>query len=213
MTTERTVLTTRVLPLMTLGTGLLGHECFRLGGNAIVTGSAGDLGFVDLMDRDVSPAEADARVSVPGMALLSPVATLLNFAGMVCCGHALDCTSKNWNCVSSVNTIGAFFVACAAARYMIAHNPGVNIPQPQVPYNASKAGVKAIVRSLAAECAYYGIQVDSISPGKIWLSRRPLGRMRQPDELCGAVVMLANRAGSHFNGSGLLVDGGQTQFM
>lgn len=63
--------------------------------------------------------------TVTEMALLSPVATLLNFAGMVCCGHALDCTSKNWNCASSVNTIGAFFVACAAARYMIAHNPGV----------------------------------------------------------------------------------------
>lgn len=54
------------------------HERFRLGGNAIVTGSAGDLGFVvsrallehgvqDLMDLDVSPAEAEVRVSVPGV--------------------------------------------------------------------------------------------------------------------------------------------------
>lgn len=93
----------------------------------------------------------------------------------------------------------------------------VNFPQPQVLYNVSKAGVKAMVRSLAAEWARYGIRVNSISPGymdtilnegdgleearRIWLSRHPLGRMGQPDELCGVVVMLASRAGSYLNGS------------
>ncbi|KAJ8124288.1 hypothetical protein O1611_g9353 [Lasiodiplodia mahajangana] len=105
----------------------------------------------------------------------------------------------------------------------------VNFPQPQVPYNVSKSGVKAMARSLAGEWARYGVRVNSISPGymdtilnegdgleearKIWLSRHPLGRMGQPDELCGVVIMLASRAGSYFNGSDLLVDGGQTLFM
>ncbi|KAI0412509.1 oxidoreductase-like protein [Xylaria grammica] len=298
-TVGRMGLTARVLPQMTLGTGTRGdltappsplstsmtpaeraHERFRLGGNAIVTGGAGDLGFTvskallehgvqGLMIFDVDPAEAEAKVSVlekefpdirirflkvditdeaavdaavtQTVSLLGPVTTLLNFAGMVCCEHALDLMSKDWNRVLSVNTIGAFFVARAVARHMIVHKTGgsmifvasisahqVNFPQPQAPYNVSKAGVKAMARSLAGEWARYGIRVNSISPGymdtilnegdgleearRIWLSRHPLGRMGQPDELSGVVVMLASRAGSYFNGSDLLVDGGQTLF-
>ncbi|KAI0102646.1 oxidoreductase-like protein [Nemania sp. FL0031] len=300
MTTKRTDLAARVLPQMTLGTGLPGsltappcplstalspadraRERFRLSGNAIVTGGAGDLGFAvsrallehgiqGLVIFDVNPTEAETRVLVlvaefpdatirflkvditdeaavdtavaEVVALLGPVTTLLNFAGMVCCGHALDWTSKDWDRVLNVNTIGAFFVARAVARHMIVHKTGgsiifvasvsahqVNFPQPQVPYNVSKAGVKAMVRSLAGEWARYGVRVNSISPGymdtilnegdglekarNIWLSRHPLGRMGQPDGLCGVVVMLASRAGSYFNGSDLLVDGGQTLFM
>ncbi|KAI1111045.1 oxidoreductase-like protein [Nemania sp. NC0429] len=300
MTAERTELTARVLPEMTLGTGASGsltapppslsaslspadraRERFRLRGNAVITGGAGDLGFAvskallehgveGLMVFDANPTEAEVRVSVlkaefpdanirflnvditdeaavdaavaETVLLLGPVITLLNFAGVVCCAHALDCTSKDWNRVLNVNTVGGFFVARAVAKQMISHKTGgsmvfvasisahqVNFPQPQVPYNVSKAGVKAMVRSLAGEWASYGIRVNSISPGymdtilnegdgleearKTWLSRHPLGRMGQPDELCGVVVMLASRAGSYFTGSDLLVDGGQTLFM
>ncbi|KAI1314118.1 oxidoreductase-like protein [Xylaria venustula] len=300
MATERADLTARLLPKITLGTGAPGdltgppsplstsmtpaeraHDRFRLTGNAIVTGGAGDLGFAvskallehgvqGLMIFDVEPEEAQAKVAVlesefqnvrilflkvditdeaavdsavaQTVSLLGPVTTLLNFAGMVSCGHALDWTSKDWNRVLNVNTVGAYFVARAVARHMIAHQTGgsmvfvasisahqVNFPQPQAPYNVSKAGVKAMVRSLAGEWARYGIRVNSISPGymdtilnegagleearRIWLSRHPLGRMGQPDELGGVVVMLASRAGSYFNGSDLLVDGGQTLFM
>ncbi|KAI0423704.1 oxidoreductase-like protein [Xylaria sp. FL1042] len=194
------------------------------------------------MKVDITDEEAVDTAVAQTVSLLGPVTTLLNFAGMVCCGHALDWESKDWNRVVNVNTIGAFFVARAVARHMIVHKTGgsmvfvssisahqVNFPQPQAPYNVSKAGIKAMVRSLAGEWARYGIRVNSISPGymdtilnegdgleearKIWLSRNPLGRMGQPDELCGVVVMLASRAGSYFNGSDLLVDGGQTLFM
>jgi sorbose reductase len=96
------------------------------------------------------------------------------------------------------------FVASASAHQ-------INFPQPHVPSNVSKAGVKALVRSLAGEWARYGIRVNSISPGymdtilnegegleearKIWLSRHPLGRMGQP------VVILSSGAGSDFNRS------------
>lgn len=215
-------------------------------------------GAQGLMIFDVNPAEAEARVNelaaefpeVPihflkvditneaavGAAvsetvkLLGPVATLLNFAGIVSCGHALDWTSRDWNRVMGVNTVGGFLVARAVAQHMIEHKIGgsmifvasisahrVNFPQPQVPYNVSKAGVKAMAQSLAGEWAQYGIRVNSISPGymdtilnegdgldearRAWLSRHPLGRMGQPDELSGVVVMLASRAGSYFNGS------------
>ncbi|KAI1432779.1 oxidoreductase-like protein [Xylaria sp. CBS 124048] len=304
MATERSKLTARVLPQITLGTGARNpltappapfpqgagtsmppaeraHRRFTVGGNAIVTGGAGDLGFAackallehgvqGLMIFDVNPAEAESKIEIlraefpeasvrflkvditdeaavdaavsETARLLGPVSTLLNSAGMVSCGHALDWTSEDWNRVMNVNTIGAFFVARAVARNMIVNKMGgsmifvascsahqVNFPQPQVPYNVSKAGVRAMVRSLAGEWAQYGIRVNSISPGymdtilnegagleeskKMWLSRNPTGRMGQPDELSGVVVMLASRAGSYFNGTDLLVDGGQTLFM
>ncbi|KAI0390768.1 oxidoreductase-like protein [Xylariaceae sp. FL0594] len=302
MATEREGLTARVMPQMTLGSGAPGSltappppfprhrdmspaeracERFRVKGNAIVTGGAGDLGSAvskallehgvqGLMIFDVNPAEAEAKVQALAgefpqvsirflkvditdeaevdaavsetVELLGPVTTLLNFAGMVSCGHALDWTALDWNRVMSVNTVGGFLVARAVARHMIERKLGgsiifvasvsahrVNFPQPQAPYNVSKAGVKAMAQSLAAEWAQYGIRVNSISPGymdtilnegdgldtarRTWLSRHPLGRMGQPDELSGVVVMLASRAGSYFNGSDLLVDGGQTLFM
>ncbi|KAI1322035.1 oxidoreductase-like protein [Xylariaceae sp. FL0255] len=300
MTTERSELTARVLPLMVLGDGNLlaapppplprdvspaarAQERFRITGNAIVTGGAGDLGLAvtrallehgvsGLMIFDVNPAEAEARVKAleaefPGPVVIGfrvvditdedavdaavaetvkildgPVSTLINLAGMVSCGHALDWTSKDWNRVMNVNTIGGFFVARAVARGLIKHKirgsiifvascsgHRVNFPQPQVPYNTSKAAVIAMVRSLASEWAHYGIRVNSISPGymdtilndgdgldearKMWASRNPTGRMGQPDELSGAVVLLASRAGSYFNGTDLLIDGGQTLLM
>ncbi|KAF2972216.1 hypothetical protein GQX73_g1313 [Xylaria multiplex] len=215
-------------------------------------------GVRGLMVFDVDPIEAEAKISIletefpdvrirflkvditdeaavdtavaQTVSLLGPVTTLLNFAGMVPCRHALDWMPKDWNRVLNANTIGAFFVARAVARHMIVHKTGgsmvfvagisahqVDFPQSQAPYNVSKVGVKAMVRSLAGEWARYGIRVNSISPGymdtilnegdgpedkrEAWLSQHPLGRMGRPDELCGAVVMLASRAGSYFNGS------------
>ncbi|KAI4867684.1 oxidoreductase [Hypoxylon rubiginosum] len=300
MATERSDLTARVLPQISLGDASSGsltappppisreipaetraQERFRIRGNAVVTGGAGDLGFAasrallehgleGLMIFDMNPTEGQAKVDIlksefPGAKVqflkvdvtdedgvnaavdetlksLGSINILLSFAGMVACGHALDWSAKDWNRVINVNTVGGFLVARAVARSMIERDIGgsmtfvasisahrVNFPQPQVSYNVSKAGVVSMVKSLAGEWARYGIRVNSISPGymdtilnegdgieeakKMWLGRHPLGRMGQPDELCGAVVMLASRAGSYFNGSDLLIDGGQTLFM
>ncbi|KAI1383924.1 oxidoreductase [Hypoxylon trugodes] len=300
MAMERSDLSTRVLPKITLGDGTPGsltapppplprdvpaatraQERFRVTGNAIVTGGAGDLGFAasralldhgleGLMIFDMNPTDAQARIDVlksefpeakihfqkvdvtdeegvnaavdETVKIFGSVSILLSFAGMVACGHALDFSSKDWNRIINVNTIGGFLVARAMARTMIQRGIGgsmvfiasisghrVNFPQPQVSYNVSKAGVVTMVKSLAAEWANHGIRVNSISPGymdtilnegdgldearKAWLSRHPLGRMGQPDELSGAIVMLASRAGSYFNGADLLLDGGQTLLM
>ncbi|KAI2630185.1 NAD(P)-binding protein [Hypomontagnella submonticulosa] len=257
-------------------------ERFRVKGNAIVTGGAGDLGIVacrallehgleGLAIFDVNPAEAQTRTKdlekeFPAAKIFfmkvdvtdedgvnaavektvglfgSPVNILLSFAGMVACGHALDWSKKDWNRVLEINTIGGYLVGRAVARGLlkggltgsmifIASISGhrVNYPQPQVSYNVSKAGVLAMVKSLAAEWGPHGIRVNSLSPGymdtilnegdgldearKMWTGRNPLGRMGQPDELSGAIVMLASRAGSYINGADLLIDGGQTLLM
>lgn len=92
----------------------------------------------------------------------------------------------------------------------------VNFPQPQISYNVSKAGVLHLTHSLAAEWVRYGIRVNSISPGymdtilnsgdglevgrKIWTSRNPMGRMGDPEELTGAVVLLCSRVAGYYWG-------------
>lgn len=99
----------------------------------------------------------------------------------------------------------------------------VNYPQPQVPYNASKAAVIHTARCLGAEWAHYGIRVNSVSPGymntilnegdglaearALWAERNPFGRMGEPEELAGVVVMLCSSAGSYINATDIVVDG------
>ncbi|XWX00802.1 hypothetical protein V2A60_008823 [Cordyceps javanica] len=104
----------------------------------------------------------------------------------------------------------------------------VNYPQSQAHYNAAKAAVLSMKSSLAAEWGQYGIRVNSISPGymdtilnkgdglaehrKAWAERTPWGRMGDPEELTGAVVLLASRAGSYITGADIIVDGGVSVF-
>jgi NAD(P)-dependent dehydrogenase (short-subunit alcohol dehydrogenase family) len=98
----------------------------------------------------------------------------------------------------------------------------VNIPQWQTSYNASKAGVIHMTRSLAVEWAQYGIRVNSLSPGYIatpmsvdtprelkdaWMPLIPARRMGTPEELIGAVIYLAAESSGYTSGSDLIVDG------
>ena len=104
----------------------------------------------------------------------------------------------------------------------------VNYPQPQAAYNASKAALISMKSSLAAEWAVHGIRVNTISPGymdtilnegeglnearQTWAERNPMGRMGQPEELTGPLVLLCSGAGSYITGADLVIDGGQTCF-
>lgn len=104
----------------------------------------------------------------------------------------------------------------------------VNIPQPQAPYNASKAAVRHMGASLAVEWAPSNIRVNVISPGymataltrvildrdpvlkETWTSLTPMGRIGEPEDLKGAVVYLASEASAFTTGIDLTVDGGYT---
>lgn len=172
---------------------------------------------------------------------LGSVETLCCFAGVVGCTHAIDMTPEEWRRTFDINTTGSFLCAQAVAKAMVAANsPGAiifiasisahrtNFPQPQAAYNASKAALLSLKTSLAAEWARYGIRVNTISPGymdtilndgagldkarRTWTERNPMGRMGQPEELTGPVVMLCSSAGSYITGADLVVDGGQICF-
>ena len=153
---------------------------------------------------------------------------------------ALEMTLDQWQKVIDVNLTGVFLTARAAAKQMIRQGSGgsivntasmsghiVNVPQPQASYNASKAGVIQLTKSLAVELVEHKIRVNSISPGyigtdltlesealkpliPIWQERTPMGRLGRPDELQAIALYLAGDASSFTTGSDFVVDGGFT---
>ncbi|KAK2693427.1 hypothetical protein QWA68_006946 [Fusarium oxysporum] len=191
---------------------------------------------VDVTDsKSVTAAVANAEQ------VIGPVNICLCFAGIAFAAHALDITPQQFKTMFDVNTTGAFLVAQAVAKSIASRGTGgsiilmasisahiVNFPQPQVHYNAAKAAIISMKSSLAAEWAVHGIRVNSISPGymdtilnegdglaehrAIWAKRTPYGRMGNPEELTGAVVLLASKAGSYITGADILVDGGISVF-
>lgn len=190
---------------------------------------------------DVTDAQSVSDAVAAVESKMGPISTLLCFAGITGSIHALDISPREWEKMLAVNTTGVFLCAQAVARSMTRNNISgsiilmasisghiINYPQPQVHYNASKAAVLSMKGSLAAEWARYGIRVNSISPGymdtilnegegleeqrQIWAKRNPFGRMGQPQELTGAIILLASRAGSYITGADIVVDGGLTVF-
>jgi sorbose reductase len=169
---------------------------------------------------------------------LGGVDIVINNAG-VCIHEAAETIPEDHiNFVIDTNLKGVFYCCQAAAKIMIPRKKGsiiniasmsgsiVNIPQKQAHYNASKAGVILLTKSLAVEWANYGVRVNCISPGYTrtemtvklaapsmitqWESLTPMKRMADPQELAGAVIYLASDAASYTTGSDIIVDGGYT---
>jgi len=103
----------------------------------------------------------------------------------------------------------------------------VNRPQWQPAYNASKAGVHHLTKSLAAEWAPLGVRVNAVAPGYVrtemtpidrpefkrhWIDDTPQQRAATPEEIAPSVVFLASSAASYMTGSILVIDGGYTVF-
>lgn len=163
---------------------------------------------------------------------------VFNNAGICMHQSTLDAAIEEFRKVVDVNLTGEFIVARAAGKIMIekgikgsiinmASMSGsiVNIPQWQCSYNASKAAVIHMTKSLAAEWACYGIRVNSLSPGYIatpmsvdtpqelkdaWTPLMPFHRMGKPEELVPAVIYLACDASGYTSGSDIIVDGAYT---
>ncbi|MDP9026697.1 MAG: SDR family oxidoreductase [Actinomycetota bacterium] len=166
---------------------------------------------------------------------------LLTAAGIEVNKDSVDMTADEWRRVIDVNLTGTFFAAQAFANNLLqAGLPGsaifiasmsgsiVNVPQWAASYNASKAAVAHLGKSLAVEWATAGIRVNSISPGYVltdltqqiidkdpsllegWVSRIPQGRMATPSDLTGLVSFLASDASSYLTAQDIIIDGGYT---
>ena len=164
-----------------------------------------------------------------------------NNAGICLNVPAEEMTFEQWSKVININLNGVFLCATAAGRVMLKQGYGsiintasmsghiVNVPQPQCAYNASKAGVSMLTKSLAIEWAKKGVRVNCISPGYIgtdltlnsealkpliekWNAMAPMGRLGRPEELQSIVVYLAGDTSSFTTGSDIIVDGAFTCF-
>jgi NAD(P)-dependent dehydrogenase (short-subunit alcohol dehydrogenase family) len=164
---------------------------------------------------------------------------LVNNAGIVLNGPAEQTSYADFRKVIDVNLSAVFLCARAAGRFLISQNDGGSIvntasisaqvvvrPQEQVAYNASKAAVVGLTKTLAAEWAEFGIRVNSVSPGftltklvqseklaplhALWKKRIPLGRLAEVEDLTGSFEFLLSDKSAYITGHDLIVDGGYT---
>ncbi|KAK9462059.1 uncharacterized protein V1516DRAFT_673640 [Lipomyces oligophaga] len=162
---------------------------------------------------------------------------LICSAGIVANVPAEEYSYKSFQRLLSINLGGSFLSAQCSFPFMKARGGGsiifigsmsgkiVNVPQPQIAYNASKAAVIHMMKSFAVEWAQYGIRCNSISPGYMetgliesfpqiwvqkWMSMSPMERMGKPHELKGVALWLASSASSFVSGTDIAVDGAYT---
>ena len=201
-----------------------------------------------LIDGGASVAFTAADVTVPEdvtgildatLDRFGRVDILVNNAGACVHAPALEVTDEDWRHVMDVNLDAVWHCARTFGRHFVDQRGGVivnigsmsglivNRPQWQPAYNASKAAVHHLTRSLAAEWGPYGVRVNALAPGYIktdmspvdepqyrrhWIDDAPLQRYGTVEELAPAIVFLASDASSFITGSVLVADGGYTAF-
>ena len=200
----------------------------------------------ELRDRDVRTlavrADVTVRADVERMlgevtAGLGPVDVLVNNAGTCIHRPALEVTDEQWRSVFDVNVDGLWLCSTVVGAQMVERGSGsivnigsisaqiVNRPQMQPAYNASKAAVHQLTKSLAAEWAPAGVRVNALAPGYVktdmapvdepqyqryWVQDAPMQRYASPEEIAPSVVFLASDASSFMTGSVVVIDGGYT---
>src|SRR5439155_5418303 len=194
-------------------------------------------GSVDAVPLDVRDAR-DVRAALKTVVERhGRVDVLVNNAGTCIHRPALEVSDDEWDQVIDVNLNGLWRCSQGFGRHMVDNGVGVivnivsisaqivNRPQMQPAYNASKAAVNQMTKSLAAEWAPYGVRVNALAPGYVktemaavdrpefrrhWIEDAPMQRYAMPDELGPALVFLASDASSFMTGATLVIDGGYT---
>ncbi|HEY3911648.1 MAG TPA: glucose 1-dehydrogenase [Stellaceae bacterium] len=196
---------------------------------------AGEGGTCLPLALDVTRPDSIAAAVAEAEERLGPLTLLVNNAGVVVSKPVLDHTEEDWDYVIDTNLKGAWLMAREFARHLIERRrPGriVNIASvlgsrtiARVPsYCAAKAGLIHLTHVLAMELARHGILVNALAPGYVetdfnrdflqseagmkLAARIPLRRVAQPDDLDGAMLLLASPAGAYITGAVIAVDGG-----
>ena len=186
---------------------------------------------------DVTRGEQIAAAVAAAEAVLGPVDILVNNAGVTLEKPSLEVTDEDWDTLVATNLTSMFRCARAVAPGMIGRGRGkiinvgsmygrLGVPR-YAAYCATKAAVDGLTRSLAAEWARHGIQVNCLAPGYMntdipraamaeaktrerFLSKVPARRLGEPEEAAALAVYLASAASDFMTGQTVYLDGGQT---
>jgi NAD(P)-dependent dehydrogenase (short-subunit alcohol dehydrogenase family) len=181
-------------------------------------------------------AEVDAALAAT-LAAFGRVDILVNNAGIFRAADFLDIREEDWDAVLDVNLKGAFLVGQAVARAMTTTGGGAIVNMSSVngvmaiasiaSYNASKGGINQLTRVMALALADLGVRVNAVAPGTIAtelaqkavlgsaqatariMSRTPLRRLGEPEEVAAVCAFLASDAASYMTGEIVVVDGGR----
>ena len=160
----------------------------------------------------------------------------VNNAGIAILGADEEVPQREWDKVIAINLTGTFLCAQAEAQQMIRQTPtegkiintasmSASIANCNASYDASKAGVVHMTKTLAVEWGRFNINVNCLSPSYVLtpmhastplIARQrirdvtPLGHVERPEDLYGAVIFLASAASNYVTGHDLMVDGGHT---
>ncbi len=184
---------------------------------------------------DVSDRESLNELLTECTAAFGKVDILVNSAGITKRSPTIDLDEDDWNAILETNLTGTLRACQVFGRHMVGNGYGriINIASLSTfvslfevaAYSASKAAVASLTKSLAIEWAKHGVNVNAIAPGVFrtalnqklldetprgqeFLTRTPMGRFGNVEELAGAAVFLASEAASFVTGEVLVVDGG-----
>jgi NAD(P)-dependent dehydrogenase (short-subunit alcohol dehydrogenase family) len=202
-------------------------------GRALATALGGHYAHCDVSKKPQVDAALASTVAAFGR-----IDGLVSNAGIFKAAPFLDITEADWDAVLDVNLKGSFLVGQVVARQMVAQGSGgaiVNMSSvngrltiPSIAsYNASKGGIDQLTRVMALALAEQRIRVNGVAPGTIAtelaakavltseeakariMSRTPMKRLGEPEEIASVVAFLLSDAASYMTGETVLVDGGR----
>ncbi|PPF79287.1 SDR family oxidoreductase [Subtercola sp. Z020] len=188
---------------------------------------------------DVTDSASVAELVSGALARFGRVDHLVNCAGMSLDGPSIEHTDEAWSKVVDLNLSGTFYVCRGFAPALIeSHGTIVNIssiaafsatrPEVHVGYDATKAAIAALTRTLAVEWAPQGVRVNAVAPGytntellkdvgasnpetmDAWLSQTPQRRLMEPAEIAEVVLFLSLPASRAITAQTIIADGGYT---